>query len=160
MLGRTNYADRSSITLCMRLGEQLARYGMLLATFVHERKHRRIKKAAECRESKINMEVGMIEDLTVNQLHEMMRPFLKDIGLHHAVAVPETVKAFLIEDGVASIASTAPHWHKAYGPQSSGVQRRCCSIFAGRRLHRSWRSGVPCHYRWAALDLCFTVANC
>ena len=91
----------------MHVASQLERHGFLLATFIHERKHRHTKQAAELRYSKKSMELGMIEELTANQLHDMAQPFLDDVSLPHPVKVPASLMTQLVEEGIARPSSQA-----------------------------------------------------
>ena len=84
----------------MHMADQLRRMLILLATFVHERKHRLIKAAAQLRSNTGSFERGVLEDVTRNQLHDLMRPFSTDLRLSHPITAPNTVRSQLIEHGV------------------------------------------------------------
>ena len=57
------------------LADMLERFGFLLASFVHERKHRLINKYGRDRKKAQNWDSGLIEDITVHQLWELQQPF-------------------------------------------------------------------------------------
>ena len=77
------YKGASGVKLCLcclwipkshfalHLGRMLLRFGILLATFVQERKHRVAKAFAEPRYDTRNMEKGLMEEITLLQLHDL-----------------------------------------------------------------------------------------
>ena len=61
----------------LHLGDMLGRFGTILTTFTQERKHKRINKFADPREKTTSMEKGMIEDITVQHLHDLQTAIVK-----------------------------------------------------------------------------------
>jgi hypothetical protein len=61
----------------LHLPDMLGRFGSLLATFVHERKHRVIKRYTRKRENLRSWELGTMEELLSHQLFEVNKPFLQ-----------------------------------------------------------------------------------
>jgi hypothetical protein len=59
----------------MHLPSMLARFGVLLTTFVNERKHRIVKQYSRDRCNLQSWELGAFEDVTVHQLWELDLPF-------------------------------------------------------------------------------------
>jgi uncharacterized protein (UPF0332 family) len=60
----------------LHLGTMLRFFGTLLATFVNERKHRRVKQYSRDRHSLKSWELGCLEEITCHQVHEMSRPYM------------------------------------------------------------------------------------
>lgn len=59
----------------LHLADMLLRFGFLLASFTHERKHRLINKYGRDRKKAQSWDSGLIEDITVHQLWELQQPF-------------------------------------------------------------------------------------
>lgn len=55
----------------LHLGPQLLWFGFLLATFIHERKHRLVTRYGKDRKNLKNFEAGSIEEICCHQLFEM-----------------------------------------------------------------------------------------
>ena len=55
----------------LHLARQMEKHGVLLGTFTQERKHRIIKKFLGPRSNTIGLERGLMEDLTLQQLHDL-----------------------------------------------------------------------------------------
>ena len=60
----------------LHLPDMLLRFGCLIATFTHERKHRGVKRECRPRQNLKNWEVGVVESLTVHRLHLMSGPWV------------------------------------------------------------------------------------
>ena len=87
----------------LHLAAQWAHHGVLLATFVNERKHKEPKRYAEYRNSLDSYEGGLLADVTVQQLWEVGFP-LEGV-VHHALATPPRELRSMVEtifgDGIA-----------------------------------------------------------
>lgn len=59
------------------LGSMLARFPFLMSTFVHERKHRVVKKYTRDRRNLQNWDLGALEEITCHQLWELGKPLLQ-----------------------------------------------------------------------------------
>ena len=59
----------------LHLPDMLARFGFLLSTFTHERKHRVVKKYTRDRKNLKSWSLGAIEDVTCHQLWENRSPW-------------------------------------------------------------------------------------
>jgi len=59
------------------LPDALLRFGTLLGTLTHERKHRVVKRISRARMNLTSWELGTVEDITCQQLFETSRPFMK-----------------------------------------------------------------------------------
>ena len=87
----------------LHLASQWAHHGVLLATFVNERKHKEPKRYAEYRHSLDSYEHGLLLDVTVQQLWEVGFP-LEGV-VHHSLADPPQALRSMLEsvfgDGIA-----------------------------------------------------------
>ena len=70
-------AVRPKHHFALHLGPMLARFPFLMSTFVHERKHRLVKKYTRDRRNLTNWDLGAIEEVTCHQLWELDRPLLE-----------------------------------------------------------------------------------
>eukprot|EP00959_Pyramimonas_sp_CCMP1952_P327103 6847406-Pyramimonas_sp.AAC.1 len=61
----------------LHLSSQYVRHSCLLATFVHERKHKVTKRYANARHNTCSYEKGLLEDVTCHDLHDVSSEFLK-----------------------------------------------------------------------------------
>lgn len=61
----------------LHLPNQLELHGLLLTTFVHERKHKVVKRYCSNRVNLKSWERGTMEECTVHFMHEMASPFLQ-----------------------------------------------------------------------------------
>ena len=59
----------------LHLGDMLGRFGFLLSTFTHERKHRLVKKYTRNRCTLKSWARGALEEITCHQSHELSFPF-------------------------------------------------------------------------------------
>ena len=59
----------------LHLPDMLKRFGVILTTFVNERKHRIVKKYTHNRNSLVAFDLCALEDVTVHQLWELSLPF-------------------------------------------------------------------------------------
>ena len=59
------------------LGPMLGRFPFLLSTFMHERKHRVVKKYTRDRRNLKSWDLGAVEEVTCHQLWELNRPLLE-----------------------------------------------------------------------------------
>ena len=78
-LFKTAYGDsavRPKHHFATHLGPMLGRFPFLLSTFMHERKHRVVKKYTRDRRNLTNWDLGAIEEVTCHQLWELDRPLL------------------------------------------------------------------------------------
>lgn len=66
--------------MSLHLPEQLGQHGMLLSCFVHERRHKTIKRFLQDRQSLKGFEAGLVEEVTLHHLHDLGGPWLK-VGL-------------------------------------------------------------------------------
>ena len=64
--------------------DMLRKFGWLLRCFVHERHHMLLKKYSQNRVNTRNMEIGLMEDLTIVQLQMISEPW-HDVGALHYV---------------------------------------------------------------------------
>ncbi len=69
-------AVRPKHHFALHLGPMLRRFPFLLSTFVHERKHRVVKKYTRDRRNLQSWDLGAIEEITCHQLWELGKPFL------------------------------------------------------------------------------------
>ena len=60
----------------LHLGDMLRRFGFLLQTFVHERKHRLVTRYTRDRRNLVAFDAGALEEITCHQLWELGQPFL------------------------------------------------------------------------------------
>ena len=58
----------------LHLGHQLLRHGMLIATFVLERKHRVLKRFATPRHNTLAFDRALMEEVTLQHLYELQEP--------------------------------------------------------------------------------------
>jgi len=78
-LYKISYVDsgvRPKHHFALHLGPMLRRFPFLLSTFVHERKHRVLKKYTQDRRSLQSWDLGAIEEITCHQLWELGKPLL------------------------------------------------------------------------------------
>ena len=68
-------AARPKHHYALHLPDMLDRFGFLLATFVHERKHRLVTRYTRNRMNLKSWDLGAIEDITCHQLWELRQPF-------------------------------------------------------------------------------------
>ena len=61
----------------LHLGPMLGRFPFLMSTFVHERKHRVVKKYTRDRRNLQSWDLGAIEEVTCHQLWELGKPLLQ-----------------------------------------------------------------------------------
>ena len=61
----------------LHLPDMLARFGTLLATFTHERKHRLVVRYTRRRMNLTSWETGTIEDITCHGIWELSKPFFQ-----------------------------------------------------------------------------------
>ena len=80
----------------LHLPGQLARHGSLLATFVMERKHKVVKRMASSRHNTTGYEQGMLEDITLQHLHDLQSPLAR-VGLQSARPASEKLKQAIAE---------------------------------------------------------------
>jgi len=92
------------------LGPMLRRFPFLMSTFVHERKHRVVKKYTRDRRSLRSWDLGAIEEITCHQLWELGKPLLRtfatsqprgkifDVLLELFPCVPTTATFTLVND--------------------------------------------------------------
>jgi hypothetical protein len=59
----------------LHLADMLRRFGFLLSTFTHERKHRLVTRYTRDRKNLRNWDAGSIEEITCHQLWELRQPF-------------------------------------------------------------------------------------
>ena len=74
----TCYGDgmcRPKTHYVLHLPDMLRRFGFLLATFTHERKHRLVTRYTRDRKNLRNWDAGSIEEITCHQLWELRQPF-------------------------------------------------------------------------------------
>ena len=69
-------AVRPKHHFALHLGPMLRRFPFLLSTFVHERKHRVVKKYTRDRRNLQSWDLGAIEEITCHQLWELGKPLL------------------------------------------------------------------------------------
>ncbi len=69
-------AVRPKHHFALHLGAMLQRFPFLLSTFVHERKHRVVKKYTRDRRNLRSWDLGAIEEITCHQLWELGKPLL------------------------------------------------------------------------------------
>lgn len=60
----------------LHLAGMLERFGYLLSTFVHERKHRLVTRYTRDRRNLVAFDAGALEEITCHQLWELKQPFL------------------------------------------------------------------------------------
>ena len=64
----------------LHLGSQLARHGLLVATWTHERKHRIIKRFGMHRHSLVSYDYGVMAEITGHHFRKLKAP-LDGVGL-------------------------------------------------------------------------------
>lgn len=65
----------------LHLPEFLLRFGFLISTFTHERKHRLVKRYTRDRSNLKSWDLSAIEDITSHQLWELSRPVFRSGGM-------------------------------------------------------------------------------
>ena len=85
----------------LHLADQLRRHKLLIATYVHERKHRKIKAAANLRHQSVSRELGILEDVTQDQLFDLCQPLCTDLRLKRPIDASRRIRELLIEHGCA-----------------------------------------------------------
>ena len=78
-LFKTAYGDsavRPKHHFAVHLGPMLGRFPFLMSTFMHERKHRVVKKYTRDRRNLMSWDLGAIEEITCHQLWELGKPLL------------------------------------------------------------------------------------
>ena len=86
----------------MHLADQLRRLGFLLATFVHERKHKAIKAACNSRECTFSFDAGVLEDVTMDQVYALKTHSTTGLYLAGSMIANRTLRNVFIADGVAT----------------------------------------------------------
>ena len=83
----------------LHLPDMLSRFGTLLSTFTHERKHRLVIRYSKDRHSLVNWELGALEEITCHQIWEMTEPTSSymSIGLDNPHA-PKRMTLFLLKE--------------------------------------------------------------
>ena len=61
----------------LHLPRMLATHGVLVGTFTHERKHRVVKRNTRDRMNLTKWDLGSLEEITVHQLKELGRTFIR-----------------------------------------------------------------------------------
>ena len=61
---------------CIHLGPLLKRFGFLLSTFTHERKHRLVTRCCRDRKNLQNWDMAAIEEITCHQVWQLGLPFM------------------------------------------------------------------------------------
>ena len=79
--------------MAMHLGNQLARHAMLLSCFVHERRHKLIKRFMQDRRSLLSYERGLMEDVTLHHIHELAELQLEDSLVGASAACSKLLEA-------------------------------------------------------------------
>jgi len=79
----------------LHLPDMMDKFGFLLSTFVHERRHKIIKRHASPRTCTTSLEQGLLEEVTLQQLHDMADTETSEsVSLGHQVqAKPEVVSS-------------------------------------------------------------------
>ena len=80
--------------------DMLRKHGFLIACFVHERKHRMIKRFAIGRHNDKAFDRGVLEEVTLQHFHDLERP-LTSSWLRDAHPAPPKLRAALAVDGHA-----------------------------------------------------------
>ena len=141
----------------LHLGRMLARFGMLLATFVQERKHRVVKRFAEPRMNTTNMEKGLMEEITLQHLHDLHMP-KSEVLLNphkadkaHATAVQRALRQ---EDSEVLVSNTATCFDKRVTSQDVVLFEWHGSLVAGKVYFHAAVDGVAwtCVSPWGATD--------
>ena len=73
-------AWKPKMHMSLHLPDHLGQHGMLLSCFVHERRHKTIKRFLADRQTLKGFEASSIEEVTLHHLHDLDRPWLK-VGL-------------------------------------------------------------------------------
>ena len=71
--------------MATHLAEQLWRHGFLLSCFVHERRHRLVKRHLRGRHNLNSFETGLVEELTLHHLHQLNEASFSDTYLEQEV---------------------------------------------------------------------------
>ena len=89
----------------LHLPDMLSRFGTLISTFTHERKHRLVIRYSRDRHSLVSWELGALEEITCHQLWEMTEPSSSymSIGLDTPHA-PKRNTLFLLKEYFPDIA--------------------------------------------------------
>jgi hypothetical protein len=87
----------------MHLPDMLARFGTLLSTLVHERKHRVVKRYTRNRCNLQSWDLGAMEDVTCHQLYELAEPFMHG----KAGSRPSARSLLVLEDIFPKVAADA-----------------------------------------------------
>ena len=87
----------------LHLADMLERFGYLLASFVHERKHRLVNKYGRDRRNAKAFDCGLIEDITCHQLWELQQAFY--FATHESK--PTGIMRRLVQDLLPDVAPDA-----------------------------------------------------
>ena len=87
------------------LGEQLKRFGFLISCFVHERKHKLVKRFANCRENTTSIEKGILEDITHEHFRSLKSSLVKPT-MKNGTPANKKVRKALLDCGCALAHST------------------------------------------------------
>jgi hypothetical protein len=83
--------------LAMHLGDMLRKFGMLVSCFVHERKHKSIKRLLNTlRNTSSGFETSILEDVVLHQMYNLRLPYMLPNTETHLVdphAAPKTLTA-------------------------------------------------------------------
>ena len=66
------------------LGPMLRQFGCLLSCFVHERRHKLVKRYGQDRKNTTNYEAGLVQECTLQHLHDMKSQWIAS-GLHDPI---------------------------------------------------------------------------
>ena len=80
----------------LHLAPALARHGLLPNTFVHERKHRMVKKVCNPRLNTTAFEHGVLEEITLQHLYDL-RDLLVGVTLRDERDAPKKMRSALVE---------------------------------------------------------------
>ena len=111
----------------LHLPDMLYRFGFLLSTFTHERKHRVVKKYTRNRMNLKRWALGAIEDITCHQIWENKLPFFLSFSTSYPRKrmLPGLRELF---PGVADKAFTLHNSIKCNGGQASGGDVVSCLV--------------------------------
>ena len=119
----------------LHIPAQLARFKMLVLCYVHERKHKILKRYAAPLCPKKDNNRSLLEECTLAHLNSLQDPLLKPCLLETRKTNPDVVAA-LKENGFASAESTRSDRKSAKQVYSN---RRCCCVLGRRQLREHSR---------------------
>jgi len=120
-------ATRPKHHYALHLPDMLRRFGFLLSTFTHERKHRIVKRYTRDRKTLKNWALGAIEDITCHQIWENSLPFFLAFSTSH----PKGKMFYALRElfpGVADEAFTLHNHLKCNGGQASAGDVVSCLV--------------------------------